>query len=192
LIVSHFLIGPPSSGKSTFAKQLIQLNPTARIVSTDAIRALLFGDESIQGDWSLVEQKVLSQMQEAFDAGCPVIYDATNARREWRQSILRRVSRSDVQWIAWHLQTPLYLCKAWNAKRQRQVPEAAIEEFFQALRDNPPQQSEGFVAVHSLIFTTMGFELAQVEHMLKGYESSREGLPAQFQQNYLLKDQQCD
>ncbi|HEY9725187.1 MAG TPA: AAA family ATPase [Chroococcales cyanobacterium] len=168
LLVSHFLVGPPSSGKSTLAQQLIQLNPTARIVSTDAIRALLFGDEGIQGDWSLVEQMVLSQMQEAFDAGCPVIYDATNARREWRQSILGRVSRSNVQWIAWHLQTPLSLCKAWNAKRQRQVPENAIEEFFQVLRDNPPQVSEGFIAVRSLVVTPMGFELAQVEEILKG------------------------
>ena len=166
-IVSHFLVGPPSSGKSTFARQLIQLNPTARIVSTDAIRALLFGDESIQGDWLLVEQMVLFQMQEAFDAGCPVIYDATNAKREWRQSILGQVSRINVQWIAWYLQTPLSVCKAWNAKRQRQVPEKAIEEFFQALRDNPPQISEGFIAVYSLVLTPMGLEFAQVEEILK-------------------------
>jgi predicted kinase len=163
------------------AKQLIQLNPTARIVSTDAIRALLFGDESIQGDWSLVEQKVLSQMQEAFDAFCPVIYDATNARRSWRLSILRQVSRSNVQWIAWHLQTPLSLCKVWNAKRQRQVPEIAIKEFFQALRDNPPQVSEGFIAVHSLVLTPMGFELAQVEQILKGYDAPGEQLRSQSQ-----------
>ena len=174
-------MGPPSSGKSTLAKQLIQLNPTARIVSTDAIRALLFGDESIQGDWSLVEQKVLSQMQEAFDAFCPVIYDATNARRSWRLSILRQVSRSNVQWIAWHLQTPLSLCKVWNAKRQRQVPEIAIKEFFQALRDNPPQVSEGFIAVHSLVLTPMGFELAQVEQILKGYDAPGEQLRSQSQ-----------
>lgn len=150
MIVSHFLIGSPGSGKSIFAQQLIKLNPTARIVSTDAIRALLFGDESIQGDWSLVEQNVLSQIREAFNAGCPVIYDATNAKREWRQSILGQVSRSDVQWIAWYLQTPLALCKAWNQQRQRQVPETVIEELYQALQDNPPQQSEGFIAVNTL------------------------------------------
>lgn len=171
MLISHFLIGSPSSGKSTFAKQLIKLIPSARIVSTDAIRALLFGDESIQGDWLLIEQKVLSQMQEAFKAGQPLIYDATNAKPEWRQSMLKRVSDDNVQWIAWHLQTPLALCLAWNQQRQRQVPEAVIEELFQALQDNPPQLSEGFIAVHSLVLTPMGFELAQVEQILFEYES---------------------
>jgi predicted kinase len=79
-----------------------------------------------------------------------MLYDATNAKREWRQSILRQVSRRDVQWIAWYLQTPVALCKAWNQQRQRQVPEMVIEELHQALQDDPPQQSEGFIAVNTL------------------------------------------
>ncbi|HAJ61748.1 MAG TPA: kinase, partial [Cyanobacteria bacterium UBA8543] len=63
MLISHFLIGPPGCGKSTLANQLIKLQPTAKIISTDAIRALIFGDESIQGDWSLIEENVLSQMR---------------------------------------------------------------------------------------------------------------------------------
>lgn len=166
-MISHFLIGPPSSGKSTFAKQLIKLNPTAKIVSTDAIRALLFGDESIQGDWSLIEEKVLSQMQAAFQAKQPVIYDATNAKREWRQSLLKQVADENVQWIAWYLTTPLSVCKAWNQQRHRQVPETAIEEFFQALQANPPLPREGFVTVNPVIVTKAGFDLKQVEDQFK-------------------------
>jgi tRNA uridine 5-carbamoylmethylation protein Kti12 len=72
-----------------------------------------------------------------------------------------------VQWIAWHLQTPLTLCKAWNLQRQRQVPETVIEEFFQALQEFPPSPHEGFLSVNSVDVTEQGFDLAQVEHQLK-------------------------
>lgn len=167
LVISHFLIGPPSSGKSTFAHQLAQLIPTARIVSTDATRALLFGDESIQGDWSLIEENVLSQMQESFQAGQPVIYDATNAKPEWRTSLLSRVRDDNVQWMAWHLQTPLALCKVWNKQRQRLVPEIVIEEFFQALQEFPPALNEGFAIVNSVDVTERGFDIVQVERLLE-------------------------
>ena len=174
LIISHFLIGPPSSGKSTFAHQLVQLIPTARIVSTDAIRALLFGDESIQGDWSLIEENVLSQMQEAFKLGQPVIYDATNAFPEWRKSLLSRVRADNVQWTAWHLQTPLALCKVWNKQRQRLVPETVIEEFFQALQEFPPTEKEGFAIVNAVAVTEQGFDMARVECQLQDCTKIRE------------------
>lgn len=170
LIISHFLIGPPSSGKSTLANQLIKLQPTAKIISTDAIRSLIFGDESIQGDWSLIEENVLSKMRESFQAGQPVIYDATNAKREWRKSLLSQVASDNVQWMAWHLQTPLELCKAWNKQRHRQVPETVIDEFFQSLKDNPPRLEDGFVAINSLPLTEKEFDWVQVEYMLKNRE----------------------
>ena len=167
MIISHFLIGPPSSGKSTFASQLIELIPSARIVSSDAIRTLLFGDESIQGDWSLIEDKIISQIQEALQARQPVIYDATNAKLEWRKSLLNRIRDEHVQWMAWHLQTPLSLCKAWNKQRLRQVPEIVIEEFFQSLQQFPPSEKDGFVIVNSVSSTEQGFDLARVERQLQ-------------------------
>ncbi|MDR9404229.1 MAG: AAA family ATPase, partial [Halothece sp. Uz-M2-17] len=40
----HILIGCPSSGKSTLAASIQKANPNYQIVSTDAIRADLFGD----------------------------------------------------------------------------------------------------------------------------------------------------
>jgi len=150
---SHFLIGPPGSGKSTFAVQLLKLDPNTVIVSTDQIRRELFGDEGIQGDWSMIEKQVIARMFEAFLAKRPVIYDATNAKRDWRLSILRQVADKNVQWIAWHLQTPLSLCQVWNKQRQRQVPFAVIEELYQMLQDSPPHVEEGFVAVKELPFT---------------------------------------
>ncbi|HAJ61747.1 MAG TPA: hypothetical protein DCP31_22960, partial [Cyanobacteria bacterium UBA8543] len=67
----------------------------------------------------------------------------------------------------WHVQTPLELCKAWNKQRLRQVPDAVIDEYFQSLKDNPPQVEEGFVAINSVLLTQKEFDWVQVEYMLK-------------------------
>jgi predicted kinase len=166
-LLCHFLIGPPGSGKSTLASQLTKLDPTTQIVSTDRIRRELFGDESIQGDWSLIEQKVLARIWEALSAEQPVIYDATNAKREWRMSLLSQVANEKVHWIAWYLKTPLEICKLWNKQRNRQVPEKVIEELFQALQEEPPLTIEGFVVINSVTVTLEGFDLKQIERQLK-------------------------
>jgi predicted kinase len=166
-LVCHFLIGPPGSGKSTLATQLAKLDPTTQIVSTDRIRRELFGDESIQGDWSLIEQKVLAQIWEALSAEQPVIYDATNAKREWRMSLLRQVANEKVQWIAWYLKTPREICKLWNKQRNRQVPEKVIEELFQTLQEEPPLTFEGFVVINSVTVTLEGFDFKQIERQIK-------------------------
>lgn len=155
LITCHILIGTPGCGKSTFAMRLAQLYPTARIVSTDQIRAELFGDESIQGNWLMIQEKVLKQMQEAMQAGQSIIYDATNAKKVWRVSLLEQIvdvglkeNKHKIQCIGWYLPTPLEVCQVWNKQRSRQVPDLVIEELFQALQDNPPDESEGFVEVN--------------------------------------------
>lgn len=163
LPLCHFLIGPPGCGKSTLATLLTQLYPNSQIISTDKVRLLLFGDESIQGDWSLIESNVISQMQEAIQAGKSVIYDATNVKKEWRMSLLQQVN---VQWIAWYLQTPLEVCKKWNKQRSRQVPEEVIEALFRALQENIPETSEGFVAVNTVDVWSKKLEVKDIKSML--------------------------
>jgi predicted kinase len=164
-LICHILIGSPGCGKSTFVTQLNQLYSTAKIVSTDQIRKELFGDESIQGNWTLVEEQVIAQIQEAIQAERTVIYDATNAKKEWRLALLKQLTDFSlrecspmVQWKGWYLQTPLEVCKLWNKQRNRQVPELVIEELFRALQDNPPHTSEGFVAVNCLDLSSQEFD----------------------------------
>ena len=165
-LICHFLIGPPGSGKSTFANLLTKIHPKASIISTDKIRLFLFGDESIQGDWSLIEGKVISQINQAIKSEISVIYDATNVKKEWRSSLIQQIKPDKIQWIAWYLPTPLDVCRKWNQTRNRQVPEEVIEAMFRALQENQPDKSEGFITVNSVDVWSKKLEAKDIKDIL--------------------------
>lgn len=71
----------------------------------------------------------------------------------------------DIQWVGWHLQTPLDTCKAWNQKRKRQVPEEVIERMYRALKQFPPVSAEGFAAVYPIKYSQGKLETEQVKHI---------------------------
>jgi predicted kinase len=144
--IGHFLIGVPGSGKSTFARQLARVTGGA-IVSTDRIRAQLFGDEAIQGDWRAIEAEAIAKIRSTARDRRPVIYDATNAKRCWRIEMLHKLGDLDVLWMGWYLTPPLSRCQQFNRQRDRQVPDAVIEAFYRSLRRFPPIDAEGFARV---------------------------------------------
>lgn len=151
-LTSHFLIGPAACGKTTLAQTLAAIG-NYHIVSTDKIRAELFGEEIIQGDWRLIEKEALNRIEKSLAAGQPVIYDATNTKRPWRMDLLakiRQISPENSRWMAWYLQTPLEICLERNAGRSRQVPPEAIRKMFLPLQQFPPIPAEGFVDVVNL------------------------------------------
>ncbi|WP_340641206.1 AAA family ATPase [Nostoc cycadae] len=138
------LIGLPGSGKSTVAKQLIAECPQMQLISTDAIRGQLFGDEIIQGPWFLVWQEVERQLQQTVAANQSAIFDATNAQRSHRRELIaftRNLGFSPIVGI-W-MTTPVWLCLARNKRRDRQVPEEVILRMHRQLRDAPPSLEEG-------------------------------------------------
>ncbi|MFP4297815.1 MAG: AAA family ATPase [Spirulinaceae cyanobacterium] len=160
-ILCHFLIGIPASGKSTLARRIAQLDPPTVIISTDTIRGELFGDEIIQGEWGQIEALVIQRIKAAIASGNPVIYDATNAQKEWRQDILKKLNFENVSWLAWWLKAGVKKSQQWNQQRSRIVPDEVIERMAVYLRNNPPRCEEGFIAIERIFPDISDRELKQ-------------------------------
>jgi predicted kinase len=142
-IVCHFLIGLPASGKSTLAQILAQ-ESGGLVISTDRVRAQLYGDEAIQGVWQEIEAEVFSQVKGAIDQRQSVIYDATNANCLWRTGFLQQVATfGDTCWLGWYLDLPIDVCKERNRGRDRLVPESVIDSMATDLAQSLPDVSEG-------------------------------------------------
>ena len=84
-----FMLGISGSGKSHQAKEIAK-KEKAVIVSTDAIRKELFGDESRQKNTNHVFYEVYSRIEKALAEGRSVILDATNLDREKRIKALQK------------------------------------------------------------------------------------------------------
>jgi predicted kinase len=157
----HLLIGQPASGKTTLAKALAPLltapgEPPAQVLSTDAIRAEVFGDAAVQGPWVDIQQRLHQRIQECVAAGIPVIVDATHARRAWRLALTQALPLpAAVEWIGWWLYTDLPTSLEWNARRERAVPVPVIQEMAAALADPHfgPSRAEGFAAICAVVPT---------------------------------------
>ena len=140
----HCLIGLPGSGKSTIAQTFLELQPETFYICPDRIRQQLYGDAIIQGDWLEIQAEIGRIFAIAQTSNRPVLYDATNAKPEWRQELLNHYSYQSAQWIGWIVDTPLATCLQRNQQRTRQVPEAVIMSYEEALRSHPPSIAEGF------------------------------------------------
>lgn len=143
------LMGIPGSGKSSWARVFVETHPRYRIISTDAIRAALYGDEAIQGDWSQIWFQVLSQWREgilSLRQGVldGLIYDATNARRRHRREVI--ATARDVGFtpiiLVW-VDLPLGVALERNRRRSRQVPPDIIAAMDRQIQDAPPSLAEG-------------------------------------------------
>ncbi|MBE9137556.1 AAA family ATPase [Nodosilinea sp. LEGE 07088] len=142
------LVGIPGSGKSTWARA-VAVSGRHQIVSTDAIRADLYGSEACQGEWRQIWQRVLDQWHQGVAAihrgGLEaVIYDATNARRCHRQEAIAaaRTTGFDAITLVW-FDVSLSLALARNRSRSRPVPEAIIATMHRQLQGAPPSLLEG-------------------------------------------------
>lgn len=127
------LIGIPGAGKSTWATA--QRLP---VISSDAIRGELYGDESVQGDGALVFSIVHKRLSEAIKHG-DTIFDATNVSR--RSDLFTKYGdKCDL--IAVYFDTPLEVAKERNHNRSRVVPDFVIERM--AKRLVAPKKEEGW------------------------------------------------
>ena len=122
------LVGLPSSGKSTLAKKLAERDG-AMIISSDAIRAELYGDESIQSDPAKVFRIMKERAVRALNEGNDVVYDATNINAKKRAALLKELrGQAPNLWAECVIVLcPYGVCLARNRARNRVIPEDAIK-----------------------------------------------------------------
>ena len=122
------LIGVSGVGKSTFAKQLKDVGEIDLIISSDALRAELFGDEKEQSRNNEVFNELHNRIRKALKEGKRVCYDATNLSSKRRMNFLKNISDLDVVKECVILIASFDLCAFSQLNRERQVPVDVIKK----------------------------------------------------------------
>ena len=152
------LCGPSGSGKSTWAHQwaISEPRPTnVNIISSDAIRGELYGDESIQRNHNKVFSLMLERTKRALDKKETVIYDATNLNEKRRIALLNELKGYDCAKICVVFITDPAICADRQELRERKVSNEVIWK--QVKQFQPPHKSEGWTDIYTYITKHDGF-----------------------------------
>lgn len=135
------MCGLSGSGKSHVAKDYADTYGGV-VVSSDAIRKELFGDESCQDNPGAVFNEFYKRIREYLKSGCSVIADATNLTIKERKSVLNNARGISCKKVVHIVAKSIERCVLDNEKRDRIVPNEVI--FKQACRFQIPFYEEGF------------------------------------------------
>ena len=134
------LIGLPASGKSTVSKKIE--NTFVKVLSSDAIRAELYGDEATQGNPADVFGLLYNRMDNLLSDGFSVIIDATNICKRERSEAIRIAKKHGARVEALVMDTPFAECVRRNDVRERKVPGFVFDRMIAKYEE--PTLSEGF------------------------------------------------
>jgi len=145
------LVGAAGAGKSSLAARLFASD---QILSSDANRALLSGDEAEQAVTKTAFAILHRQLARRMAERRTTVVDATNVTSFARRSLVRRAAAQDVPAVAIVLDLPSALVRARNATRPgRIVPEEVVRrqlaDLARSLRRGD-LEGDGFAAVHHL------------------------------------------
>jgi predicted kinase len=153
------LVGPPGSGKSTWARQ--NRHGVVHVSQDDLIDAIT------PGGFDHVYRPVYRQAEDAvaragLRAGQTVIVDRTNRTRAHRERWLELSREESCPAIAVVMSTSEELCRERNAQRKgaRRVSAERMERMFAALE--PVRLDEGFASVHFESGVGSGIGLAEI------------------------------
>lgn len=133
----YMLIGLSGSGKSSynFGEEIIK-------ISSDALRAELYGDENDQTHNSEIFNELHRRVIKHLKNGDSVVYDATNLSRRRRVAFLNNIKHIDCEKECIFFATPFEECVKRDSLRTRTVGREVI--FKQVKHFQMPQFEEGW------------------------------------------------
>jgi predicted kinase len=135
------MVGLPGSGKSTWLERR-----GVNAVSSDWVRLVLADDMTIQTIHPRVFQTLRYLLRHRLAIGRPETYmDATHLTPEERRPYIDLAKWYGCDAEAVFFNVPLDICQERNRRRQRIVPEEAMEAM--AARLKPPSPDEGFARI---------------------------------------------
>ena len=139
------LIGAAASGKSTAAPKIAAEN-NAVILSTDKMRAELYGAEHIQGNWQDIEALLYKRIKNAIKQNKNIILDSTHFKKEYRAKIIKNFVKYS-KFSAYYFNYPFSVIYDRNKKRARRVPFNVLAAMYKELKTAPPILSEGVKSI---------------------------------------------
>jgi predicted kinase len=136
-------IGLPGSGKTTVLRE-IEAEHAVVYVCPDDIRLALLGDATNQEHNREVWAEAYRRIHAALDASGNVIVDATNAKLDERQDLIRHCRQKASHIVGVWVIAPYETCLRRNRERERRVPEFAIGCMAGWLEARPPSEADGF------------------------------------------------
>ena len=134
------LCGIPGSGKTTYAKKYIDEHPNTIHLSSDSIRAELYGNESAQGNPAEVFSIMQQRAVDTLNNGQSVVYDCTSITRKDRAGIISscpKFTKIECH-VVW---APIETCVERDAARGRTVGKEVIDRMLK--RFQSPFYDEG-------------------------------------------------
>ena len=143
------LIGAAASGKSTAAPKIAAEYQNAVILSTDKMRAKLYGAEHIQGNWPDIEALLYKRIKKAIKQNKNIILDSTHFKKQYRAKIIKNFAKYS-KFSAYYFNYPFSVIYKRNKERARVVPFNVLTAMYKELKKAPPTLAEGFKSIKKM------------------------------------------
>jgi protein phosphatase len=157
------LMGASGSGKSTFAAR--HFGPT-EVLSSDALRGLIAGDESDQSATQDAFELLRIALRMRLARGRLTVVDATSVQRWARRPLIDAARRHSRPAIAIVLDLPLTICLERNELRMtRRLPASAIRRQHRWLVESLPMLAAEGIGRIDLLHSSDEVEAVAVERV---------------------------